>query len=160
MRRVLPRWPADEVPVGHVTNGVHMPTWDSAAADKLWTEACGKDRWLGTMETVAQNIRRVSDASLWQFRTAASTMLVRVSSRTIVQTARRVRRVTQAVDGAKHLLDPKTLTLGFARRFATYERPDLLLHEKPYQVTHFQPFDPVHKRTEATVKAADGSASR
>ena len=45
---LFPHWPADEVPVGHVTNGVHMPTWDSAAADNLWTEACGKDRWLGT----------------------------------------------------------------------------------------------------------------
>ena len=45
---LFPRWPTDEVPVGHVTNGVHMPTWDSAAADDLWTEACGKDRWLGT----------------------------------------------------------------------------------------------------------------
>jgi glucan phosphorylase len=38
-------------PVGHITNGVHMPTWDSAEADDLWTNACGKDRWLGTMET-------------------------------------------------------------------------------------------------------------
>ena len=46
---LFPRWPEDEVPVGHVTNGVHMPSWDSAAADELWTEACGKDRWLGTM---------------------------------------------------------------------------------------------------------------
>ncbi len=44
---LFPRWPEDEVPIGHVTNGVHMPTWDSAAADSLWTEACGKDRWLG-----------------------------------------------------------------------------------------------------------------
>ena len=45
---LFPRWPEDEVPVGHVTNGVHMPTWDSAPADDLWTEACGKDRWLAT----------------------------------------------------------------------------------------------------------------
>ena len=40
--RLFPRWPEDEVPVSHVTNGVHMPTWDSAAADELWTDACGK----------------------------------------------------------------------------------------------------------------------
>ena len=73
---LFPRWPEDEIPVGHVTNGVHMPTWDSAAADDLWTEACGKDRWLGTTETLEQDIRRVSDAKLWQFRTAASQSLV------------------------------------------------------------------------------------
>ena len=38
----------DEMPVGYVTNGVHMPSWDSAESDALWTNACGKDRWLGT----------------------------------------------------------------------------------------------------------------
>ena len=48
---LFPHWPEDEVPVGHVTNGVHMPTWDSAPADDLWTERCGKDRWLGATET-------------------------------------------------------------------------------------------------------------
>lgn len=40
---LFPRWPLEEVPVVHVTNGMHMPTWDSAAADDLWTEACGKE---------------------------------------------------------------------------------------------------------------------
>ena len=67
---LFPRWPEDEVPVGYVTNGVHMPTWDSAAADDLWTKACGKDRWLGPTENLEQDIRRVSDARLWQLRTA------------------------------------------------------------------------------------------
>ena len=73
---LFPRWPADEVPVGSVTNGVHTSTWDSAAADELWTEACGKDRWLGTTETLGENIRRISDAKLWQFRAAARKSLV------------------------------------------------------------------------------------
>jgi len=73
---LFPHWPADEVPVGYVTNGVHMPTWDSAPADELWMEACGKDRWLGSTETLEHDIRRVSAARLWQFRTAASKSLV------------------------------------------------------------------------------------
>ncbi len=42
------RWPAAQVPVGYVTNGVHTPSWDSPAADELWTRCCGKNRWLGT----------------------------------------------------------------------------------------------------------------
>ena len=92
---LFPRWPEDEVPVGHVTNGVHMPTWDSAAADDLWTEACGKDRWLGTTETLEQDIRRVSDATLWQFRTAASKSLVELCPRTIVPATGRLRRVAR-----------------------------------------------------------------
>src|SRR5674476_1596008 len=68
---LFPHWPTEEVPVGHVTNGVHMPTWDSAEADDLWTEVCGKDRWLGETETLGQAIRCASDMQLWQFRTDA-----------------------------------------------------------------------------------------
>ena len=54
------RWPEEELPIGHVTNAVHMPTWDSAESDDLWTKACGKGRWLGTMETLEQGMRRAS----------------------------------------------------------------------------------------------------
>src|ERR1035441_9809436 len=63
-----------------LTNGVHMPTWDSAAADDLWTASCGKDRWLGSTATLDQDIGRVSDARLWQFRTEASKSLVEYRS--------------------------------------------------------------------------------
>ena len=126
---LFPHWPEDEVPVGHVTNGVHMPTWDSAAADDLWTEACGKDRWLGTTETLEQDIRRVSDARLWQFRTAASKSLVEYARERLSRQLAASGASPEAVDGAKHLFDPNALTLGFARRFATYKRPNLLLHD-------------------------------
>ncbi len=44
---LFPRWPEAEVPIGSVTNGIHVPTWDSAEADALWTTACGKKRWRG-----------------------------------------------------------------------------------------------------------------
>ena len=122
-------WPMEEIPVGHVTNGVHMPTWDSAAADNLWTEACGKDRWLGATEALEQDIRQVSDASLWQFRTATSTALVEYARERLSKQLAASGASPEAVDGAKHLFDPNTLTLGFARRFATYKRPNLLLHD-------------------------------
>jgi starch phosphorylase len=122
-------WPADAVPVGHVTNGVHMPTWDSAAADDLWTEACGKDRWLGTTETLEQDIRGVSDASLWQVRTAASKSLVEYARGRLSRQLAVSGASPEAVDRAKHLFDPNALTLGFARRFTTYKRPNLLLHD-------------------------------
>ena len=49
---LFPRWPEPEVPVGHVTNGVHVPSWDSPHADQLWTAACGKERWRGMPETL------------------------------------------------------------------------------------------------------------
>ncbi len=126
---LFPRWPEDDVPIGHVTNGVHMPTWDSAAADDLWTEACGKDRWLGTMETLEQDIRRVPDTKLWQFRTAAGKSLVEYARERLSTQLAAFGGPADEVEAAKHLFDPNILTLGFARRFATYKRPNLLLHD-------------------------------
>jgi starch phosphorylase len=126
---LFPHWPQDEIPVGHVTNGVHMPTWDSAAADDLWTKACGKDRWLGTTETLEQDIRRVSDASLWQIRIVARKSLVEYARERLSRQLAASGASPVALDGAKHLFDPNVLTLGFARRFATYKRPNLLLHD-------------------------------
>ena len=125
---LFPHWPAAEVPVGYVTNGVHMPTWDSAAADDLWTMACGKDRWLGTTETLEQDIRRISDADLWQFRLAASKSLIAYTRERLSRQLTASGASSEAIGKAEHLLDPDILTLGFARRFATYKRPNLLLH--------------------------------
>jgi glycogen phosphorylase len=122
-------WPADDVPVGYVTNGVHVTSWDSAAADDLWTETCGKDRWLRTTETLEQDIRGISDARLWQFRTAASTALVEYARDRLSQQLAASGASPEAVEGATHLFDANTLTVGFARRFASYKRPDLLLHD-------------------------------
>ena len=132
---LFPHWPHDEIPVGHVTNGVHMPTWDSAPADDLWTEACGKDRWLGTLETLENDIRHVSDARLWKFRTAASKSLVEYVRERLSRQLAASGAPANEVDEAKHLFDPDALTLGFARRFATYKRPNLLLHD-PQRLLH------------------------
>jgi starch phosphorylase len=126
---LFPRWPEDEVPVGHVTNGVHMPTWDSAAADDLWMEACGKDRWLGTVNSLDETIRSVPSARLWRLRTAATAALVEFARERLARQLTASGATPEAVEEARHLFDPNTLTLGFARRFATYKRPNLLLHD-------------------------------
>jgi len=126
---LFPRWPEDEVPVGYVTNGVHMPTWDSAEADELWTKACGKDRWLGKSESLGQDIRRVSDEALWQFRLATSKSLAEYARERLARHYAAAGASPETVAEAKQLFDPSVLTLGFARRFATYKRPNLLLHD-------------------------------
>jgi starch phosphorylase len=126
---LFPSWPQDEVPIGHVTNGVHMPSWDSAPADDLWTEACGKKRWMGATETLEQDIRLVSDVRLWQFRIDASKSLVEYARKRLSRQLAASGASPEEVDNAKHLLDPNALTLGFARRFAAYKRPNLLLHD-------------------------------
>jgi glycogen phosphorylase len=126
---LFPQWPADEVPVGEVTNGVHMPSWDSAEADTLWTDACGKERWLGTTQNQEKDMLRVSDASLWQFRCAASKSLVAYARERLSMQLAACGASAGSVEEARHLFNPDVLTLGFARRFATYKRPNLLLHD-------------------------------
>ena len=125
---LFPHWPVDEVPVGYVTNGVHMSTWDSAA-DELWTKACGQDRWLGKSEKLEQNLRRVSDETLWQLRLATSKSLMEYARERLARHYAAAGASSETVEYAKHLFDPNALTLGFARRFATYKRPNLLLHD-------------------------------
>jgi starch phosphorylase len=126
---LFPRWPEAEVPVGYVTNGVHMPTWDSSAADTLWTDACGKDRWLGSAENLEQCIRRVSDTALWKFRAEATHDLVEYARGRLSRQLAASGYSSDTIERARHLFNPDILTLGFARRFATYKRPDLLLHD-------------------------------
>jgi starch phosphorylase len=98
-------------------------------ADDLWTEACGKDRWLGKTDTLGQEIRRVSDARLWQFRNASRNSLVEYSRDKLSQQLAVAGDSAEAIDEAKHIFDANILTIGFARRFATYKRPNLLLHD-------------------------------
>ncbi len=126
---LFPRWPESEVPIGYVTNGVHMPTWDSAAADDLWTEACGKARWMGTSTTLETDLRRVPDEKIWAMRVASRKSLVEFAREHVGRQMAVAGAGAEEVARTQARLDPAVLTLGFARRFATYKRPNLLLHD-------------------------------
>ena len=126
---LYPRWPRQEVPFDHVTNGVHVPTWDSAMADTIWTEACGKDRWRHEPDDLGQRIQTVAPEALWAMRGAARQALVReVRTRLTAQLSGRG-HPPEVVALGETVLDPNVLTLGFARRFTNYKRPDLLLSD-------------------------------
>jgi starch phosphorylase len=112
-----------------VTNGVHVPSWQSTAADDLWTEACGKECWLTPTGTRQHDIRRASDTSLWRLRTDARSSLIEYARARLARQLAVSGELPDVVDSAKHLFDPSALTLGFARRFATYKRPHLMLHD-------------------------------
>jgi starch phosphorylase len=126
---LFPRWPEDEVPVGHITNGVHMPTWDSAQAQALWTNACAVDCWQSPDGAAAVGIRKVSDADLWRFRNQSRAALIEAARLHLSRMLMISGESPEAAAGAQQLLDPSVLTLGFARRFATYKRPNLLLRD-------------------------------
>jgi starch phosphorylase len=126
---LFPRWPAAEVPIDHITNGVHSPSWDSSGADTLWTDYCGKDRWLGALQTVGERIRSVPDSALWRCRIADRRSLIEYARRRLAAQLAASGSSAEEIDNVKRLFNPQALTLGFARRFATYKRPDLLLRD-------------------------------
>jgi starch phosphorylase len=128
-RDLFPRWPEPEVPVGHVTNGVHVPTWDSAEADALWARACGEERWRGSLEYVEQQIRCVSDRELWDVRCNSRRGLVAFVRERLARHVAHLGASSQRTHEAGRVFDESHLTLGFARRFAPYKRPNLLLHD-------------------------------
>jgi starch phosphorylase len=126
---LFPRWSEDEVPIGHVTNGVHMPSWDSEESEALWTGACGTDPWLGSLETIEKEIRSVSDSRLWECRASARESLVKYVRERLSRQLEASGAAPEKCEEADRVFDIDALTMGFARRFATYKRPNLLLHD-------------------------------
>ena len=123
---LFPRRPVHEVPVGHITNGVHVPTWDSAWSDEVWTNACGKGRWHGALAEMSIAIHRLDDRLLWEMRNNQRRDLIAYARRRL---ARQIGQRGGDAGTATQVLDPNALTLGFARRFTDYKRPNLLLHD-------------------------------
>jgi starch phosphorylase len=123
------RWPEEEVPIRHVTNGVHVPSWDSPGADELWTAACGKERWRGVPDALPELIARLSDEQLRIMAGEERQILIRqVRARLARQLGSRG-YPPEIVAQSANVLDPNALTLGFARRFTGYKRPNLLLRD-------------------------------
>ncbi len=125
---LFPRWPEEEVPIGHITNGVHMPSWDSIHSDELWTNACGKERWMQDTKCLEKKMNAVPDAPIWNMRSLLRQNLVDFTRRRLPTQLAIAGATAEEIEKAKKIFDPNTLTLGFARRFATYKRPNLLLH--------------------------------
>jgi glycogen phosphorylase len=126
---LFPRWPENEIPIGHVTNGVHMSSWDSQEADALWEGACGKERWIGALETLEEDMLAVPDARFWECRASARQSLIEYVRERFSLQLEASGSPPEEVENAAHIFDFDILTLGFARRFVAYKRPNLLLHD-------------------------------
>jgi starch phosphorylase len=122
-----PELPVDQVPVGYVTNGVHVPTWIGAPVRELLDRHLGE----GWMARAAEPdtwaaVDQISDDDLWAARERQRTDLVeKVRARSATERLLRGDAVDY-VDAAATAFDPRTLTIGFARRVATYKRLHLL----------------------------------
>jgi starch phosphorylase len=117
------------VPVSYVTNGIHVPSWDSKWTDTLWTQAGGKERWLGSLESLAKAAQDFPDRELWRVRCQGRAALVTHARQRLVYQTRVLGIDVGSAEDIQGVLDPDILTLGFARRFTAYKRPTLLLHD-------------------------------
>jgi starch phosphorylase len=153
---LFPRWPSCEVPVSHVTNGVHIPTWDSAGADRIWTKAHGRERWRERPGTQGEPLSGVSDEDLWAMRGESRQRVVRVARERLGQHLRGRGLDAETARQAEMVLDPNVLTLGFARRFTEYKRPNLLLSDpERFGRILFNPERPVQIMVAGKAHAAD-----
>ncbi len=122
--------PQDEIPIGHVTNGVHLPSWISHEMDQLYERYLGP-RWREEPadHTIWQRFERVPAEELWRTHERRRERLVAFTRRRL-RSQLAVRGSPQfEIHAADDALDPEALTIGFARRFATYKRATLLLSD-------------------------------
>jgi starch phosphorylase len=124
-------WPwrvEEEIPIGHITNGVHIPSW---LAWQMWQLYDRKFPlgWLQRMgePEVWQSIHAVDPGELWEVHYALKNLLLAFVRRRVSRQCRRRGESDAVVEAARNLLDPNVLTIGFARRFATYKRADMLM---------------------------------
>ena len=118
----------EEVPIGHITNGVHVPSWLSPQMYRLYDRHLGTG-WHthGSEARIWEGIEDVDDGELWETHLNLKSRLIEfVRHRAIEQAARR-EESPETLQHLSRVLSPDALTIGFARRFATYKRADLML---------------------------------
>lgn len=129
-RRAWPDYPDHEVPIGHVTNGIHTRSWISLEMSDLLNRYLGP-RWAEdpTDAHVWNHVDDIPDEELWRTHQRRRDRLVSWARKRLASQLR-ARGASQAdLDAASSVLDPDALTIGFARRFATYKRATLLLRD-------------------------------
>ncbi|PJA75118.1 alpha-glucan phosphorylase [bacterium CG_4_9_14_3_um_filter_65_15] len=129
-QNVYPEVPEDEIPISHVTNGIHTRSWLCNEISRLYDRYIGP-RWYEdpTNRSLWDRVERIPDAELWRSHERMRERLVGfVRSRLKLQLAKRGIK-GQWISRAGEVLDPEALTIGFARRFATYKRAALIMRD-------------------------------
>ncbi len=124
-------WPwrsEEEIPIGHITNGVHVPSWLAWQMRQLYDRhfTHGWFQRMGEAE-VWQAIHTVDPGELWETHNTLKTLLLAFVRRRVSRQCRRRGESDEVIETARNVLDPNSLTIGFGRRFATYKRASLLL---------------------------------
>ena len=118
----------DTVPIGHITNGVHVPTWLAPQMFRLYDRHLGSG-WHehGAEARIWEGIEGVDDGELWETHLSLKSRLLEFVRSRAVEQAERRGESTESLRRTARVLSPDALTVGFARRFATYKRANLIL---------------------------------
>ncbi|PZP47743.1 MAG: DUF3417 domain-containing protein [Pseudopedobacter saltans] len=129
---MFPRFPLNEIPIDYVTNGVHMPTWASDAANTIWSEIAGDNIWNGLHSASDKKIieKEISYSLIWNTRKEQKKALIDIIRKKASQELYLMDMDKSNPEFMDNLFDPNVLTIGFARRFVPYKRNDLLLHDE------------------------------
>jgi starch phosphorylase len=116
----------EEVPIGHITNGIHVRTWLAADMHAMFAHYLGPD-WLDRMteEAIWEGVDTIPDAEIWEVHQVLKAQLLAFVRRRLADRRERL----GLAEPEEEPLAPEVLTLGFARRFATYKRADLLFQD-------------------------------
>ena len=126
-KSIFPEVPESEVPISSVTNGVHTQTWISPEISELYHRYLGV-QWeeQPTNFEIWQRVEHVPDAELWRIHERRREKLVLFARRCLRQQLSRRGASPAEIEASDEVLDPDALTIGFARRFATYKRGNLI----------------------------------
>jgi len=127
-KRLYPRTPEDAVPIGHITNGVHVPSWLAPQMCRLYDRhlGVGWQQRSGRAQTWGE-IENVDDGELWETHLSLKSQLLDFVRRRAYEQAERRREPQETLQKLSKVLSSDALTIGFARRFATYKRANLIL---------------------------------
>lgn len=127
---VWPQVPADEVPIKHITNGIHVRTW--LGQEIAFTlDRYLSDEWISdpSDQSVWEGVNQIPDEELWRAHERSRARLVGWARQSLRDQLLRRGAPYDELNTAEQVLDPEALTIGFARRFATYKRGNLLLRD-------------------------------
>ncbi len=127
---LCPGKPEDEVPIGHITNGVHVPSWLAPQMFRLYDRHLGTNWHQHSSEArIWEGIENVDDGELWETHLSLKSQLLDFVRRRAVEQAERRLESRETLQRLGRILTPDALTIGFARRFATYKRANLILRD-------------------------------
>jgi glycogen phosphorylase len=127
---LCPGKPEDEVPIGHITNGVHVPSWLAPQMFRLYDRHLGTNWHQHSSEArIWEGIENVDDGELWETHLSLKSQLLEFVRRRAVEQAERRGEAREVLQRLGKVLSPDALTIGFARRFATYKRANLILRD-------------------------------